>query len=458
MIHIPRRICQIVEYLIRAGADVNSASSNSMTALYYAACNSNLDLVRFLYSFNADMEVVSADGLTPFIVACLRDALPIMEFIHKHCPSCISDGFHLTDDRNRALLHVVMVRNSPASFYLLRHIPLSSFVRHGDIFSKVILHCLCTGHVGIPDSMIRRVLSFNTAGCRETAYALLMTTTQEGETAFLQCIRVEQLTSVEWFINALGVYFKKSLDDIRRFVNSGTRDLFDSPLAWAVARRNHEIVRLLVRYGANVDGVVLGEPLMLSVSFGRLEYVKILLQAGARRGADSSIWVSRARIGGHFDITKYLRDTEKFSSRLNHMLDMPQDAVYDLLRSGVDIYCNNEEEMSWLYHNEGTSSIYESPLETAERIANERRSRGQQVPIAVEYVLSAGRAWSPENHALFDHKARLHAIEILKWLGYSNVSRLPIDVWIQYIIPFAVSRMFPPLTRSEANKIRLDTI
>jgi len=61
--------CDVVDALIRGGADVNKASDDGVTPLYMASCNGHCNVVEVLVRGGADVNKAWNDGMTPLYIA-----------------------------------------------------------------------------------------------------------------------------------------------------------------------------------------------------------------------------------------------------------------------------------------------------------------------------------------------------------------------------------------------------
>lgn len=88
--HISREanILEVVESLVRQGADINASwgySSSTTTPLMYAIKDRDLSFVQYLVNLGANVNArVNADGETPLIRAVWEGSLPIVEFLVEH--------------------------------------------------------------------------------------------------------------------------------------------------------------------------------------------------------------------------------------------------------------------------------------------------------------------------------------------------------------------------------------
>lgn len=86
-----RNKLEIVQGLVRLGADVNEGDSTGCTPIYAAACEGNLDLVRLLYECGADLHRSNAIlQWSPFMAACYHGHLDVVRFLHDFLPSTLT--------------------------------------------------------------------------------------------------------------------------------------------------------------------------------------------------------------------------------------------------------------------------------------------------------------------------------------------------------------------------------
>ena len=70
---------QVVETLLKAGADPNATNQDKVTPLYSASSSGNLQIVNRLLESNADPNISADNGTTPLYTASFNGYLPIVE-------------------------------------------------------------------------------------------------------------------------------------------------------------------------------------------------------------------------------------------------------------------------------------------------------------------------------------------------------------------------------------------
>ena len=74
----------VVELLLKAGADVNAKSKGGWTALMYASNNDRKDVVELLLKAGADINAKGKDGWTALMLASNNGYEGIVKLLKKH--------------------------------------------------------------------------------------------------------------------------------------------------------------------------------------------------------------------------------------------------------------------------------------------------------------------------------------------------------------------------------------
>lgn len=436
------------------------------SAVWHAAQKGNVPLLRLLFSYGAEMEEPDSLGLTPFSVACVKGHVQVVDFFYKHCPGCGTDLITLASGEVwPPIFFAVAYGRISVTQYILERLGLIGLSYRDRDGRNAVLLALASGALSLAKSILNRVLSFNSVEAKSRALDLIVNGTTDGTTSLWVAAYVGDSQGIAWILDILHTCFKKSPIEIRQFVcQSDSRSI--TPLQMAIASDNLQCCRILIRNGADVDCynpgnflrgnlTLTGPPILQACAHGDLDMIKVLVHAGARRRGDT-ICITVASQMGNRHVVRYLQSTRGYCSRLHYMTEIPEDVILDLLRAGADIHCTHEEEFYRGIHAEEYGGV--SPLDVASKIHHDRIASGLEVPKAVGYILSASEPWTPETHAVFDKASRALAVNIFSILAYPENGGMPREIWLQLIIPFAVIRMDPPLSRSDANLIRRDSL
>ncbi|MDD2830056.1 MAG: ankyrin repeat domain-containing protein [Sulfuricurvum sp.] len=76
----------MVEYLVRQGADINAQDSSNATALHLAIWKDHTDIALFLLDHGASSTIMSVDGMMASDIAMIRSNTKVMERIESLKP------------------------------------------------------------------------------------------------------------------------------------------------------------------------------------------------------------------------------------------------------------------------------------------------------------------------------------------------------------------------------------
>jgi ankyrin repeat protein len=104
---------EVVSFLVSKGADVNVKSKNGNTPLYSAARFGKTEIAQFLLEHKADINIVSAAG-TVMHQAVYRAPVEFVSLLLKYKPDLT-----LTDSKGQTALHIAAIWNAEEAFSLL---------------------------------------------------------------------------------------------------------------------------------------------------------------------------------------------------------------------------------------------------------------------------------------------------------------------------------------------------
>jgi len=282
----------IVQYLIKSGANVNLANQLYNTPLHLASENGHLDIVKLLVESDSDsdndMEAVNVDGQTPLHMAVIEGHYDVIVYLL----SCGAD-ITCTDSTDNTLLH----------------------------------SAVCTDNINIPKYIIDK--------CKP----LINCTNNEGQTPLHDAIWCGNLDMIICLIaNGANVneqdnggwsslhlvasmYDEGDYNDIVKYLvdHGAIIDIPDkrqrTPLYIAIRSKSLNIVKFLVDNGANVNHVDADNttPLIDAARGGKLEIVKYLLDSGAYKEHANKVGITAAQMAKknkHDEIAEYIESFE----------------------------------------------------------------------------------------------------------------------------------------------------
>ena len=223
----------------------------------------------------------------------------------------------------------------------------------------------------------------------------------------------------------------------------------DTALILAVDQGHVETASVLCAAGADVNqGDAVGRtPLFLAIDDGHIALTQLLASYGAHRAIyvrtsplapwnTKRIAVDMATRRGHDELAAWLTSTQHCTTPLHYLSLIGAARARDLIRDGADLY-----------------GAFGEGDPTPVSIAREMVATGDAAEddgSAAALVLQAARPWSRDTHHLFPVADRARAVEMLIW-GHRLArepwfdARFPamalLDVWVDSVIPHAVSRV-----------------
>ncbi|KAF0316961.1 ankyrin unc44 [Colletotrichum asianum] len=246
---------QIIQILVTHGADLSDG--NATTPLHEAARNNFVEAVEYLLQVGANCSLRDADGCTPLMVAIAKGNLDAAKVL-------VSDGAspHVRDAHGTGLLGICAKSKNPAALQWLLDLELDPY--EPDQQNLTALHrALCNVHLS------SFVLNYGFD---------LSNIVRGGGNDFLAEL-FNQRRASESLVKLLK---RLPTDERLALVNLSGGDPV-TPLCRAVAENDLSRVRVLLGYGANLDeeGASEGSALMVACSFGRMDFVRMLVHIGA---------------------------------------------------------------------------------------------------------------------------------------------------------------------------------
>ena len=250
------RNLDIVQLLVKSGADVNYRTIDGFTSLHYAVQEENLGIVRFLVLSGADVNCRTIDGFTSLYYAVQKENLGIVRFLVKSG----ADVNYRTIDGFTSLYYAVQKGNLGIVRFLVKS---GADVNCRTIDGFILLH------YAAQKEKLEPVQYLVEAG------------------ADVNDRDKNGLTSLHYAVQY------KNLENVRYLVESGANILIEddkefSPLYYAVQQESKDIVRCLVASAANSSeyGKEWLTPLHQLVKKRETELVRYLVEFAAEYNYD----------------------------------------------------------------------------------------------------------------------------------------------------------------------------
>ena len=432
---------------------MNSLCSNRRSAIWHAARNGNVKLVRQLYSFGADYDEPDVLGLTPFATACARGSLPVVEFLYKLSPGVCTTNVRLSSGEiwPPLFLSLGYGQRRVSEFLISKAGPISLSYRDEEGRSAIFM-AMNSGSHDIADILISRLLMSKVGDAKQLIRDLLCRPNKSQISPLWLASLHGDKRCIEWIMGVLRNQIRLDDYEIIRYVNM-CDDRNATPLFVAVQEGHTDCVRLLIELKADIDfdprnGLSVTSALVKACGRGDLELVKLLLHSGARRHGDLRC-LPAALAMDQRHVVRYLERTKGYCSRLHYAAELPAHLTLELLRAGASLTCCSEMDSETNEPDHGTRL---SALDAARGQIKYRKESHRFIPPQLEWIVKASLPWTTDSHFTFPPTARKSAAAIMMELGARQFCGIPVEIWTTYIIPFSVSRG-NPLSRKESNGI-----
>ncbi|OPB45793.1 hypothetical protein A0O28_0093600 [Trichoderma guizhouense] len=269
------------------GADVNAIDKYNRTALFYAAWNGHMPIVKRLLKARARVDMVDTIGGTPISYAlCYGQQDVATELMRGAQPDSVDEI------RRKLLLSALKHGHDPVVERLLNSGADPRVADDEDV--SLIAWATERGKTNIVKLLIERGAGIN-KGDRDGKTPLMLYIDQ-GET------------------NIVELLIKKGAD-----TNKGDRD-GKTPLLLAAEKGNKDIVELLIEKGADTNEGDFNSttPLMLAITERRIDVIRLLMDKGA--DVNKSDWGADVNKGDKYGATPLVFAIHAGSSHLVEML------------------------------------------------------------------------------------------------------------------------------------------
>ncbi|XP_059159250.1 uncharacterized protein LOC131943248 [Physella acuta] len=301
-----------VKSLLARNVDVNIKSRHGETALMLASQQGHHVVVQMLLDHVADLKITLPNGLTPLMLASLSGHARIVEILLKYGADINTE---VGNGLNAILLAVLRNHFHVVEIFLTQKLESIKV----ETLSRALLLATDKGYTKVVDMILRyrRIddgLLF--AFCEHKhrildvyfKYFDINTKDESGWTLLHYAANKGDDLNVEYLLK------------MRANINSQSRQYGESVLALATKNGHFKTVDLLLKNGANVDGInYAGQShLMQAAESGKSEIVQLLLKNGAdinKFDNTGFIALQSAVIFGHYNCVELLL---KNHARVNH--------------------------------------------------------------------------------------------------------------------------------------------
>ncbi|NDD93266.1 ankyrin repeat domain-containing protein [bacterium] len=241
----------IVKLLIDLRADVDARCAHKRTALWHAARNGNINLLRELYSFGADFDEPDLLGVTPFAAACARGCVNVVEYLYKLSPPLVTNQIRLSSGEAWLPLFFSMGygQRRVSEFLIAKSGHLALTYRDEEGRSALFM-AINSGSHDLAQMMMHRLFSLKK---HEEARHLLCIPSKSNVTPLWLAALHGDLRCSEWIVDSLRDDFEFSSDDVARHINMA--DDRGATALFASVQENHiECARLLIETESSGGG------------------------------------------------------------------------------------------------------------------------------------------------------------------------------------------------------------
>ncbi|XP_063925909.1 uncharacterized protein LOC135139554 [Zophobas morio] len=322
---------QIVDYLVKSGAEINRSDKEGFTPLYLAAQNGHEEIVKYLVKFGAEIDRCANSGRTPLYAACQNGHQKIVEYL-------VESGVEINRPDNEGFTPLYLASQNGYEEVVKYLVKFGADINRCSNDSRTPVYAACQyGHRNIVEYLHLSGADINRSGVHD--FTPLRVASYGGHQKTVE-------------------YLVKSGVELNRANNDGF-----TPLYLASYNGHEETVKYLVKSGAEVNRCtnVGRTPLYRACLSGHKNIVQYLHLSGADincSDVEGFTPLYSASQNGHEEIVKYLVN---FGAEINRCSNDGRTPVYAacqdghrniveyLVESGVEINYSDGEGCTALY-------------------------------------------------------------------------------------------------------------
>lgn len=270
-----------IEFLIKAGADVNAKDLSGKTCLHIAVLESNLECVKIFADLNP-IDSLAVGGITPLAIACAKGDIEIVRYL-----LCKGSDYTLRDADGDSLLHIAVYQGQFEILQLFAElIPIDSLNNHGD---TPLMSSCGLQEVNWAKFLLERGADVNKVNAGGASYLHMAASRGNLELVklFAGLLPVDCITADYKSTPLMVATEKGDVETVKYFIENGADTTFlndcgFSSLGIAAFMGHLECVQVLSSVSsiniANQDKMT---PVMLAAKEGYIEIVQHLIEKGA---------------------------------------------------------------------------------------------------------------------------------------------------------------------------------